>query len=506
MFYKQSITDIEVVVLTLDGGLLDLNRLRYNYYRRLCKHYDKSINRNSFTDSLGNMYTMYASSPIQENISNTELSELVEKDLFSYIKLKPNIYKDGIEELLQFFVQRDIRIVVVSTHKTKRAIQYLQLTRLYNYIDFVVGGDSDSEPLPSSEVLELISNQMQVSENHMLVIANFPSMVSAANKLLMNVVYIPDLVSASPTIEASVYRVAKNPLEIINLFLFAKYDTVEMFSPLLGMSAKMDVDTLQQTYEDLMEEYADDDGLLRLVKETYQYFLAEIGYHDVDQKEILPVDTKEELPVIEEEPVIEEIIEELEVVKEDNFLEEEPIEEMTVEIQVPTHEIGKNDALSRQKEFVTQATSLTSLMNDIEKKEVAEVTEEIESKSDAKEGVRIWDYIIDFLYTTMLSIVIVLVGMIGYVVMSDFLHAKGVVSSMVRSVVDGYILCIVMFYHLIFDGLHAIISFIPDYETLLTTSSFASRTGMETILYVIFHIILIYICKWIWTKIKSDYE
>ena len=33
MFYSQTCENIQLIVFTLDGGLLDINRLRYNYYR-----------------------------------------------------------------------------------------------------------------------------------------------------------------------------------------------------------------------------------------------------------------------------------------------------------------------------------------------------------------------------------------------------------------------------------------------------------------------------------------
>ncbi len=38
MFYKQSIDDIKLVILSLDGGLLDLNRLRFNYLKKYVNH------------------------------------------------------------------------------------------------------------------------------------------------------------------------------------------------------------------------------------------------------------------------------------------------------------------------------------------------------------------------------------------------------------------------------------------------------------------------------------
>ena len=43
MFYSQNVDNIQLVILTLDGGLLDLNRLRYNYFKRTCESYNKTI-------------------------------------------------------------------------------------------------------------------------------------------------------------------------------------------------------------------------------------------------------------------------------------------------------------------------------------------------------------------------------------------------------------------------------------------------------------------------------
>ena len=81
---------------------------------------------------------MYNDFPISKDINPDDINKLIERDLYEYAKLEPEtIKKEGTDELLQFFKQKEIKIAVVSTHKTKRAIQYLQLTRLYDKVDFV---------------------------------------------------------------------------------------------------------------------------------------------------------------------------------------------------------------------------------------------------------------------------------------------------------------------------------------------------------------------------------
>ena len=51
---------------------------------------------------------------------------------------------------------------------------------------------------------------------------------------------------------------------------------MEMYSPLLGMSSDMPLPALKQTYKRLLKEYENDEQLIDLVNNTYQYFLNEI--------------------------------------------------------------------------------------------------------------------------------------------------------------------------------------------------------------------------------------
>lgn len=284
MFYSQSVDNIKLVIFTLDGGLLDLNRLRYNYFNRTCETYNKTITKEQFSFMLGNMKTMYNKSPIQEFINNEEFNNIVEKDLFEYVKLKQNIKREGVDELIQYCKQKNIKIAVYTTHKSKRAIQYLQLTNLYNKIDFLIGGDSQLPPLPKKDVLSVICQQMNIEPENTLVIANFESMVEAALNLYVNVIYMPDLVPANDTIKACVYKVVRNYLEVMNVFLFSKYDSIEMFSPILGMNAQMDRDTLYLTRNKLLNKYKNDEQLLSLVNKTYEYFVDLLNKQQISEK------------------------------------------------------------------------------------------------------------------------------------------------------------------------------------------------------------------------------
>ena len=57
---------------------------------------------------LGNMNTMYDHSLLSDYISAKDFNRMVEKDLFEYIKLKPNIKREGVDELIQYCKQKEL--------------------------------------------------------------------------------------------------------------------------------------------------------------------------------------------------------------------------------------------------------------------------------------------------------------------------------------------------------------------------------------------------------------
>ncbi len=270
MFYRQSLQNINVVVLTLDGGLLDLNHLRYFYLKKQGKLHNENISIEQFDSHIGNYLNMY------DFLGFDFDQEAMEQNLFEYVKYTPGVVKSGVEELLKFLNTKGIRVAVYTTYKAKRAIQYLQLCKLEQYVDYVIGGDSECQVLPNNEIIDLIISKFNIKNDELLVAANFKSMVTAANLSYTNVIYLTDLVEPTITIERMVYRLVRNCFEIINLFLFDRFDDVTMFGEALNFSDNMDETELEKTYVSLIKQYGDDPELLRLVRKAYFYYLGEL--------------------------------------------------------------------------------------------------------------------------------------------------------------------------------------------------------------------------------------
>ncbi len=501
MFYSQTCENIQLIVFTLDGGLLDINRLRYNYYRSTCETYHKNASREEFSKMLGNMNTMYDHSLLEDIIPAKEFNKAVEKDLFEYIKLKPSIKREGVDELIQYCKQKNMKIAVYTTHKTKRAIQYLQLTGLYEKIDFLIGGDSHLKPLPHCQMLEVTCQQMDIEPSHTMIVANFESMVEAANKLLANVIYMTDLSPATEKIKASVYKVTKNPLEIMNMFLFSKYDSVEMFSPILGMNANMDLDTLTQTRDKLLEKYKDDEQLIGLVNKTYDYFneilLKQFLIEELEKNEKKHFSFDDEDSTLKEKQNIE-------------MFEEENNQEEMIKEEAEVPFLDEKQDLFQEQSVLKNTTSIdpkriNELMDIIngnaeaeENVETEEKVEEVKEKDKSK-----MDTFMDGVYNLLVSIILVFAFLIFHIILQEFIISIPSLNSMAITLEKGYLKILEVLFGFVFNSLHMLFKIVPTYKVFVYQNSLLSPMAVFCLFSIILIFIIISMIKGIINLIKN---
>lgn len=501
MFYSQTCENIQLIVFTLDGGLLDINRLRYNYYRSTCETYHKNASREEFSKMLGNMNTMYDHSLLEDIIPAKEFNKAVEKDLFEYIKLKPSIKREGVDELIQYCKQKNMKIAVYTTHKTKRAIQYLQLTGLYEKIDFLIGGDSHLKPLPHCQMLEVTCQQMDIEPSHTMIVANFESMVEAANKLLANVIYMPDLSPATEKIKASVYKVTKNPLEIMNMFLFSKYDSVEMFSPILGMNANMDLDTLTQTRDKLLEKYKDDEQLIGLVNKTYDYFneilLKQFLIEELEKNEKKHFSFDDEDSTLKGKQNIE-------------MFEEENNQEEMIKEEAEVPFLDEKKDLFQEQSVLKNTTSIdpkriNELMDIIngnaeaeENVETEEKVEEVKEKDKSK-----MDTFMDGVYNLLISIILVFAFLIFRIILQEFIISIPSLNSMAITLEKGYLKILEVLFGFVFKSLHMLFKIVPTYKVFVYQNSLLSPMAVLCLFSIILIFIIISMIKGMINLIKN---
>ena len=285
--YRQSINSIKVVIIPLDGVIFDLNRFRYNYYHHLCDNKNIPISKKDFYPHLSNMYDMYKDLPLDGKVDTGPLNAKIERELMQYLDykgLKPN---EGFLELLEYLHQKEIQVAVISTHRTKDAVHYLQAAKIYNKVHFIIGSDTSSMPLPSTQMLETITNHFHVHTVETLVISSFMSLNYAANELNMNIIYCEDLIPAGKLEMETSYKICKNLFEVLNTLLFDQYEESEMYSSILGMNADMSLDELNKVKDRLEQTYCNDHQILDVVNKTYSYYVTQLNQQNIKDGSVL---------------------------------------------------------------------------------------------------------------------------------------------------------------------------------------------------------------------------
>ena len=275
--YKQSVDAIELVIISLDGVIYDLNKYRYNYCKHLCENKNIKYSKFEFYTHLSSMYDMYNDFPLIHKADAGLFNAQVEREMKQYLDYKGIKPKDGFIELIEYLHQKNIQIAIVSTHRTKDAVHYLEVNKLFHKVHYIIGSDAVSHPLPSTQILEMVLNNFHIPAQNTLVLSSFMALNKAANELKMNVIYCEDLVEAGDLEKDSSYKVASSLFDVLNILLFDKYVEADLYSPILGMSSQMNKNELDSMHNKLKETYQDDEDIINLVDQTYAYHLSHLS-------------------------------------------------------------------------------------------------------------------------------------------------------------------------------------------------------------------------------------
>ncbi|MCD7840350.1 MAG: HAD family hydrolase, partial [Erysipelotrichaceae bacterium] len=415
--YKQSVDNIKLVIIPIDGTILDLNKYRYNYVRHFLEDYKIKYTIEEFYHSLSNMYDMYKHLPFKNELDIGPFNARIERELYDYLSHKGVVVKEGVLELIEYLHQKEIKVAVISTHRHKDAISYLKLCHIYNRVDYVLGSDTVNLPLPQTMMLNTIMNEYRVTSSETLVISSFMALNDAANKVEANVIYCEDLVGAKEAEIQSSYKTVHNLFEVMNCLLFDRFDEAEMYSPILGMTNQMSKDELDQIKSKLDKTYNDDPQLMNVIEQTYTYHVSNLQQQSIKDGSIL-VNSKKRFRFDDEDG--------------------EPILPPIKEEEIPV-EPKKFQPLNQDEEL-----ELTSLLNQINHKTEKKM-EPIEEKmieiddEEEKKTSTIGNVILNFIYIVATSFLIEFIAIIIYVAFEPQFISKSGLFGIIMSIINIYL-------------------------------------------------------------------
>jgi len=517
--YKQTIEHIKVIVIPLDGTVFDLNKYRYNYYRHLCDNKNITFTKEEFYPHLGNMYEMYKNLPLIKEKDVSSFNERVERELFDYLKHKGIKPKEGFIELIEYLHQKNIQIAILSTHTTQAAVDYLKLVDLYNKVHFIIGSDTSSAPLPSSQMLETIRDFFKVENHEVLIISSFMALNQAANQLNMNVIYCEDLVPAGQPEKETSYKTVHYLFEVLDTLLFDQYDDATLYSTILGMTPNMSKDELDQVHNKLHETYQDDEQIIDLIDQTYEYHLSMLGQQTIKDASVslkkpikrftfddelieTPPQNNSETPIINEEkiPVEKQNLEKIHI----HPLDETEEKELTTLLQ-QINKTSKSDLsqnadiqsteIKNDNETQPEPINIQQLINDDE-----------EEQKETKKRKPILSFFINIIYIFSISFLILFIGiLISVLFIHQFEQNTGIFSSISQAFYI-YNNMINSIFETIINFLHSFINSVPTYDQYLHNNAFFSYEGIQLCHIFIFQSLVIGIIRLIIYFIKRTSE
>jgi Predicted phosphatase/phosphohexomutase len=482
--YNQSIHNIKLAIIPLDGIILDLNRFRYNYYHHLCESKKVPLEKRDFYLQLSNMYDMYNNLPLSHAMDVGPFNARVERELFQYLSYKGVQVKEGCLELIEYFHQKDIPIAIISTHRTKDAVEYLKLANLYHQVHYIIGSDTMSFPLPSTQILETITQHFSVANEEVLVLSPFLSLNKAAYQLHMNIIYCEDLVSAQEEEIQTSFKVVDNLYDALNIIIFDKYEDAELYSPILGMNSDMSQEELDDIKDKLESTYYGDEKILDLVEKTYSYHISQLTDSQNEKKKTNVQAKKFRFS-----------------------------DEMTNEFLLTRSELKEEQASSKstyvphlnQKDEI----ELTQLLKQINQEKPKSKTKEVIKKeetfsTDEKELSSKLSILMNFVYISSLSFISIFCGLVFYVAFIHSFQNDSGIFRIIKLLFSLYYGIIETLFKFIFNCLHAIIPMIPNYNSYALHNTMFSHDGIVLLNIFLFQIFMTLLIKLIIDLIRGS--
>ena len=458
--YIQSMENIKAIIIPIDSVVFHLNQYRYNYYKELCDQHNINITKEEFYNHLGSMQDMYKDMNLVGFNDCNELNDYIENKLYDYLKYNYLKMTDGLLEIVHYANQKDIKIAMISTHKTSHAVAYLKAASLYDKVQYIVGSDSHLAPLPDCAIINAIMSYFEVSPADTLVISSFDALTKASNDANVNVICVDEDIDYKPN--GSYYKKADDLYAVLNMIMFEKYEQYTMFSNLLGMNSKMSKEELIHRKEVLKEDFKNDNDVLRVIDHTYNYHIAML-------QDVTPLNNEEE---VLHKTII------------DDIVEEDIKQEVNTNNPVYTLNENEGEELSRL---------IHEIAPEDNKEEPTEVKEEIVEEKKKKR--RFLNFILGLGDCLMLSLWVLVVGILIYIL---FGHEIRTVKELVfiGQWFNTYYSYICLCIEYILDSLHSLIPSIYSYEqymnspalsdvVIMLINTFAGNTVVICILKVI---------------------
>lgn len=188
----------ELVIFDMDGLMFDTERIGHLAWERVAEKYQFSYSIDITKRFIGRNHHAIMS-VLKAEFGETAPVEMWHAESW---KVRKEIYqengtlglKPGLIEILSFLRETNIKMAVASSSRHSDILHHLQHEGLFQYFDYVVGGDQVKESKPNPEIFLKPCDALNVLPKNAFVIEDSYNGFLAARRAHIPVIIVPDLV------------------------------------------------------------------------------------------------------------------------------------------------------------------------------------------------------------------------------------------------------------------------------------------------------------------------
>ena len=211
---------VKAVIFDMDGLMFDTERVGKDAILQSGKDFGYTISLELHQKMLGRN-----AKDIETMLKKEYGEDFPYRDMWNHVfELMDQYYeqygipvKPGLEDLLKFLKEQNIKVAVASSSKSEVIKSHLQSTHLIQYYDFIVGGDQIHHGKPSPEIFLKAVEHFEIQPEEALVLEDSKSGILAAHAGNIPVICIPDLVEHDQDILDSTWHTLSSLDQVIKV-------------------------------------------------------------------------------------------------------------------------------------------------------------------------------------------------------------------------------------------------------------------------------------------------
>lgn len=213
---------IKAVIFDMDGLMFDTERLWLDAVKRTNEEYGYNVPESLIIECIGNRVDRI-NEILAENMGDgfdpIEFRKINKMFMNEDVEKNGLRKKKGLDELLSYLEQTDLKVGVASSSKKERVEQRFEQSGVSKkYFDVIVCGDQITEPKPAPEIYEKVCGLLGVEPSEAIALEDSENGLLSAMNAGVKAVWIPDIKIPSQSVIDKIYK-KFNSLDEVVLFL-----------------------------------------------------------------------------------------------------------------------------------------------------------------------------------------------------------------------------------------------------------------------------------------------